>query len=725
MKIQTIFYCAALLVAACACRQEEIQPAAPAPGEQTGPLVKIPTDFTASLGSTGTKTAVDMSTGRIVWHTDDPVMVSNGTDQVTLYIEQGGTTEAALYSLGQTVSGNAFYAIYPAEGAMYMNGTFQTVIPQEQTYTPGGFATETFPMVALCDKNRNFSFRNAASLLRIDTTGDLPEWESIYSVSVSADQFMAGPIAVQYSEQEAPLVECTDGYYTVTVSTSGEGVRVGEPIYVAVVPGAYENVRVRVTMTSGFTVHYAVEEPVVVERSTYKAITVPLEYNFTDLSVNGTANCYVITEPGTYRIDASVRGNGVTTSAGLSPVIEGAVSAKMYYTDGGAVLDGAPAFAGGHIYFTTAADELPVGTVLLSVLNENGEALWSWHLWFNPNVADVKLSNGQIWMNMNLGAHQVEFNSQGYNGFYYQWGRKDPFLQQNTGTKTDAKTLAPFVSGASRTDGSLENSIKNPHIFYGSYHPSGVSKNTADWSTYVDEEKVYDWWNANVTGDDQMDAEPAKTMFDPCPQGYHVPTYAEAKALTDLSASWDNKGSKVVEGILSFPTTSYRAIGIYQTYWEDPRSFFWTSTPYNTGDRYTRTAYRPYFTTGGKGINGNGIRSWGIQVRCISDVAGEPTPVFVPVSSVQLDKPEIELKVGETMQLTATVYPEDATDKTVLWNSVDKAVATVSDGLVQAVAPGTTTVEAWSGGKVATCTVKVSKDESGGGNIEDMNPEEW
>ena len=112
-------------------------------------------------------------------------------------------------------------------------------------------------------------------------------------------------------------------------------------------------------------------------------------------------------------------------------------------------------------------------------------------------------------------------------------------------------------------------------------------------------------------------------------------------------------------------------------------------------------------------------------MRCISDVAGEPTPVIVPVSSVQLDKSEIELKVGETMQLTATVYPEDATDKTVLWNSVDKAVATVSGGLVQAVAPGTTTVEAWSGGKVATCTVKVSKDESGGGNIEDMNPEEW
>ena len=579
-------------------------------------------------------------------------------------------------------------------------------------------------MVAQCDQNRTFSFRNAASLLKIVTSGELPEEEKIYSITVSATEFLTGSVAVRFAENNMPLVECTGGSYSATVTAENGGIPVGEPVYVVVAPGNYESMKVKITLSSGFAFLYDVPGEVSVERSAYKTVSVPLEYSFTDLSKEGTANCYVITEPGTYRFTASVRGNGVTTSAGLEPEIHGAVAAKIYYTDGGQVLDGSLTFSSGYVYFTTVYEDLPSGTVLVSVVDENGDTLWSWHLWFNPGIADVLLSNGQIWMNMNLGAHQVEFNTEGYNGFYYQWGRKDPFLQKNTGTDTSAKTLSPFVSGASRTDGSLENSIKNPHLFYGSYHPSGETKTTADWSSYDDEAKVYDWWNANISGDNQLEAEAAKTMFDPCPPGYHVPTYAEVDALVSLSAAW-SKNAKVVEGKLSFPTSSYRAIGIYKAYWDDPRCFFWTSTPSETGDKFTRKVYRPYYTTGGQGMNGNGVRSWGIPVRCISDVAGEPQPVFVPVTSVQLDKPVLELKVGETMQLNATVNPDNATDKTVLWNSVNPAVATVSDGLVRAVAAGTTTVEAWSGGKVATCTVKVIQDDSGDGTIEDMHPGEW
>lgn len=724
MKIQSIFYCAALLLAVYSCRQEEIQPESASGEVPPVPREKIHTDFTVSLPGAATKTAVDMSSGIITWTTDDPVMVSNGIDQINMYVEQGGSTEAALYALDQTISGNDFYAVYPANDAYYIGGVFQASIPSEQKYVPGGFASGVFPMVAQCDQNRNFSFRNAASLLKIVTSGELPEEEKIYSITVSATEFLTGSIAVRFAENNMPLVECTGGSYSATVTAEDGGIPVGEPVYVVVAPGNYESMKVKITLSSGFSFLYDVPGEVSVERSAYKTVSVPLEYSFTDLSKEGTANCYVITEPGTYRFTASVRGNGVTTSAGLDPEIHGAVAAKIYYTDGGQVLDGSLTFSSGYVYFTTVYEDLPSGTVLVSVVDENGDTLWSWHLWFNPGIADVLLSNGQIWMNMNLGAHQVEFNTEGYNGFYYQWGRKDPFLQKNTGTDTSAKTLSPFVSGASRTDGSLENSIKNPHLFYGSYHPSGETKTTADWSSYDDEAKVYDWWNANISGDNQLEAEAAKTMFDPCPPGYHVPTYAEVDALVSLSTAW-SKNAKVVEGKLSFPTSSYRAIGIYKAYWDDPRCFFWTSTPSETGDKFTRKVYRPYYTTGGQGMNGNGVRSWGIPVRCISDVAGEPQPVFVPVTSVQLDKPLLELKVGETMQLNATVNPDNATDKTVLWNSVNPAVATVSDGLVRAVAAGTTTVEAWSGGKVATCTVKVIQDDSGDGTIEDMHPGEW
>ena len=52
-------------------------------------------------------------------------------------------------------------------------------------------------------------------------------------------------------------------------------------------------------------------------------------------------------------------------------------------------------------------------------------------------------------------------------------------------------------------------------------------------------------------------------------------------------------------------------------------------------------------------------------------------------------------KAGETLQLTATIYPDSATNKTVTWKSSDKTVATVDEsGLVTAVGNGTANITA-------------------------------
>ncbi len=87
----------------------------------------------------------------------------------------------------------------------------------------------------------------------------------------------------------------------------------------------------------------------------------------------------------------------------------------------------------------------------------------------------------------------------------------------------------------------------------------------------------------------------------------------------------------------------------------------------------------------------------------------EPDPVAV--ESVALDKTEISITEGETATLTATVSPEDATDKSVLWASSNEAVATVADGVVTAVAEGTAkiTVTTVDGEKTAECVVTVTK----------------
>ena len=88
--------------------------------------------------------------------------------------------------------------------------------------------------------------------------------------------------------------------------------------------------------------------------------------------------------------------------------------------------------------------------------------------------------------------------------------------------------------------------------------------------------------------------------------------------------------------------------------------------------------------------------------------SNEPEPVAV--ESVTLNVTTLALAPGAKEKVTATVLPENADDKTVVWSSSDLAVATVGeDGTVTARAEGTATITAHAGGKTATCAVTVNK----------------
>lgn len=82
----------------------------------------------------------------------------------------------------------------------------------------------------------------------------------------------------------------------------------------------------------------------------------------------------------------------------------------------------------------------------------------------------------------------------------------------------------------------------------------------------------------------------------------------------------------------------------------------------------------------------------------------------VSVTSITLDKTSLSMKVGETETITATVSPDNATDKSVTWGSSDVSVATVADGRVTAKKSGTAIITAKSGSCVAECTVTISVD---------------
>lgn len=101
-----------------------------------------------------------------------------------------------------------------------------------------------------------------------------------------------------------------------------------------------------------------------------------------------------------------------------------------------------------------------------------------------------------------------------------------------------------------------------------------------------------------------------------------------------------------------------------------------------------------------------------------------------PVESISLDKTSASLKVGETTTLTATIKPENASNKKVIWSSSNGEIATVKDGVVTAIKEGEATITAKTenGGKTASCSITVEAtpdDKPDNGGSEEVGYENW
>jgi len=98
---------------------------------------------------------------------------------------------------------------------------------------------------------------------------------------------------------------------------------------------------------------------------------------------------------------------------------------------------------------------------------------------------------------------------------------------------------------------------------------------------------------------------------------------------------------------------------------------------------------------------------------------------IIPVSEIKLNRSSLQIEVGKTAAINATVYPENATNKEIIWKSGEESIVSVSDnGLIEAKALGSTTIMALaSGGDVsAVCRIEVveaEKEESPEDNLKD------
>lgn len=88
----------------------------------------------------------------------------------------------------------------------------------------------------------------------------------------------------------------------------------------------------------------------------------------------------------------------------------------------------------------------------------------------------------------------------------------------------------------------------------------------------------------------------------------------------------------------------------------------------------------------------------------------------IAVESIMLNRNTLMLEPGETKELTATIKPDNADDKTVRWSSSDMEIAVVeSDGTVVAIGIGTAVITAQADDKKTTCEVTVHIHSYSGG----------
>ena len=234
----------------------------------------------------------------------------------------------------------------------------------------------------------------------------------------------------------------------------------------------------------------------------------------TDLSSTGSANCYIISEPGLYKIK-TVKGNS-TTSVGS--VASASILWETFGTDTAPeLLDliSGICYKDGYIAFKTA-DNFKEGNAVIAAKDADGNILWSWHIWFTDQPqAQVYNNNAGTMMDRNLGATSATPGDVGALGLLYQWGRKDPFLGSSSihnDSKADAKStiIWPAAVLTSSSTGTVDYVISHPTTFVYSSPSLG-----SDWHYSSRDDALW------TTSDN------AKSIYDPCPAGWRVPDGGE------------------------------------------------------------------------------------------------------------------------------------------------------------------------------------------------------
>ena len=336
----------------------------------------------------------------------------------------------------------------------------------------------------------------------------------------------------------------------------------------------------------------------------------------TDLSKNESANCYIVSESGLYKIKG-VKGNSVVSVGTVShtevlwesfgtgdvPKVGLLVETVTYKDD--------------YVGFIVP-DTFKEGNAVIAVKDVHGAILWSWHIWLTdqPQKHVYKNDAGTM-MDRNLGATSATKGDVGALGLLYQWGRKDPFL-------SSSRIKSSFFAKSTITwPSTVKSESSTGTIEYATAHPT-------TFITY--NSKNGDWY---YTGDSSTDntrwttSSREKSIYDPCPAGWRVPDGGSngvwAKAIGSTMFSFNYAYDSVNSGIdflgkfSSTATIWYPASG-YRYYSDGGLNFVgyggdcWSASPNSkeafalsfSDDGYVYPSYSKY-------------RAYGYSVRCLQE----------------------------------------------------------------------------------------------------------
>ena len=497
--------------------------------------------FTLTFAKPDTKVAVT-DEGKTTWEAGDEIMVHG----------QGSSNKVTVTLTADDISADGKTAVITVEGVTPYDrsdkGYTSTYYAQyPASLTPGGnqyynavFTSTNDFLLAGYNVGDTFVFYNLCGIISFKVEGEFDSYEFrgnndetvAYTNFQSRLAATAGDPVLDFNRGSADGFECSP-LTKVTGSLAS-----GETAYVCLPGGA--------NFTKGFTFNFLKEGAVVKTATTETAVNVernkilpvgditskledavisgPSDHvselplaDAADLSVAGSANSYVITAPGLYKLPA-VKGNSLETVG----YVYGASVVWESYSNTEEVVEGsviaAVDFEGEWVVFKTP-DALKPGNALIAAKDARGGVLWSWHIWIPASAIETGtygLSTHKL-MDRNLGAllpatADAAITGEMF-GLAYQWGRKDPFVSAGSLSVTTPATVAGTARTSSAGQMSISETIANPTVF--------ANTTEKDWNLSPDN----NLWSTE------------KTIYDPCPPGYRVPGTVDVLLFTAASVS--------------------------------------------------------------------------------------------------------------------------------------------------------------------------------------------